>query len=392
MNLFFNLPTTQAYERKQQMHATMYARYNDIKKSDSFVRYEALKTEVQSPELKSELNYIRSLSYSTSKERLLEKRLKELRKYKEVKNFKKTGERADSEYIQEYIELQNKITSPSFRQHKAYLKNKKRHKESEPYLKTVEYKRLAKSQYIKEYFKIQKKYAAVFDEMQQWKVTFEEEFHDSQLAPQWDTKPYWSVAMLAQNYSQNSEEHFLSDGQNVALTGDTVQISVRREAAAGTAWDESMGFIPREFSYTSGMISTVQHLQVGYGRLEAKLSVPDVKNIYSAFWLGSSKKTPAISIAHYCNNRLVMGAYLADKTISTVKKLRLRSGQFYIFQLERTAKTLTWRLNGKTLFTCDNPTKTPLYIAFSAGVLGATNDSQLPATFDVDYVRLLEKN
>ncbi|MDR2802399.1 MAG: hypothetical protein LBB31_04185, partial [Prevotellaceae bacterium] len=373
------IPSADAYERKQHLYETMLARYNDIKKSDNFARYNELKTYVQSPEFTSELNHIRSLSYKTSKEHLLEKRLKEVRRYPEVKKFKKTGEHAEEEYVQEYIELQNKITSPSFRQHKAYLKNKNRHRKSEPYQKLVEYRRLAKSKYIKEYFKIQKKYAAIFEERARWKITFEDVFHNERLSAQWDTKPYWSGNMLSQNYSLNSEEHFLSDGKNLSLSGDALQIIIRREAATGTAWDETRGFVSREFPYTSGMISTAHHFQVSNGRLEAKISVPNAKNIYSAFWLGSEKNTPAISIAHYCNHRLVMGAYTAGNTSSALKRLTLRSGRCYIFQLERTDKILIWRLNGKKMFECANPVKQPLYIAFTAGVLGKTNDHKLPA-------------
>ncbi|MDR0695105.1 MAG: hypothetical protein LBF81_07390, partial [Prevotellaceae bacterium] len=222
MIFFPTVPSAEAYERKQHLYETMYARYNDIKKSDHFARYKELKTYVQSPEFTSELNHIRSLSYKTSKERLLEKRRKEVRRYPEVKKFKKTGEHSAEGYVQEYIELQNKITSPSFRQHKAYLKNKNRHKESEPYLKLVEFRRLAKSKYIKEYFKIQKKYVAIFEERARWKVTFEDVFHNERLSAQWDTKPYWSGTLLSQNYSPNSEEHFLSDGKNLTLSGDAL--------------------------------------------------------------------------------------------------------------------------------------------------------------------------
>ncbi|MDR0582035.1 MAG: hypothetical protein LBG31_03625 [Prevotellaceae bacterium] len=388
MIFFSAIPSAEAYERKQHLYETMHARYNDIKKSDNFARYNELKAYVQSPEFISELNHIRSLSYRTSKEHLLERRLKEVRRYPEVKKFKKTGEHTEDAYVQEYIELQNKITSPSFRQHKAYLKNRNRHKESEPYLKLVEFRRLAKSKYIREYFKIQKKYAAIFEEQARWKVTFEDVFHQERLSPQWDTKPYWGETILSQNYSPNTEEHLLSDGKNLTLSGDALQIIVRREAATGTAWDETKGFIPREFSYTSGMVSTAHHFQMTNGRLEAKISVPDIKNIYCAFWLGSEKSRPAISIAHYCNHRLAMGAYTAGNTFSTLKKLTLHHGRCYIFQLERTDKTLTWLLNGKKVFECANPIKQPLYIAFTAGVLGKTHDHKLPATFEIDYVKL----
>ena len=78
--LFFSLPSTQLYERKRFIHDTMHARFYDIKKSDEFKRYEELKEYVGSPRYKKDLALIHSLSYRTSKERLVERRWKELRK------------------------------------------------------------------------------------------------------------------------------------------------------------------------------------------------------------------------------------------------------------------------------------------------------------------------
>ncbi len=386
--LFSKIPSTQAYECKRHLRETMYARYHDIKKSENFIRYEELKHYVASPEYKTELNHIQSLSYKTSKEYIQERRYKELKQYKEVKSFRKSGVDSDSDYVKEYIELENKVTAPSFRQRKAYLLNKKRHQQSDPYQKYTEYKRLKKSDFVKQYNRIRDKYTAVFAEMEKWETVFCDEFHQKQLSANWDTKPYWSMAMLAQNYSHNTEEHYLSDGQNVLINGDALQIMTRKEPAAGVAWDGKMGFIPREFPYTSGMISTAQHVEMGYGRLEAKLCMPNVKNVYGAFWLGSQQQTPAISIANYCNKRLVMGAYLPDRATAFTRKWKLKSNHFYIFQLERTPETLTWYVNGKQIAACPNPISEKLYVAFAAGVVGATNDSKLPVPLSIDYVQM----
>jgi hypothetical protein len=388
--LFFSLPSTQAYEQKRMLRDTMYARFHDIKKSDDFKRYVELKEYVESPMYRKELATIRTMSYATSKERMLERRWKELRRYPEVKRFRKTGVESDMEYVREYIDLDDKLTSPSFLQHKAYLKNKKRHLQSEPHFKFLEYNRLCKSEFVRQYYKIEKKYAAVFTEMERWTTVFHDEFLDETLAPQWDTKPYWRELMLEQNYSSNREEHALSDGANISLKGGggVAQIITRHEDAASVAWDEKMGFIPREFSYSSGMLSSAHRLQMKFGKLEAKLAFPNVKNIYHVFGLGSGRNTPEISIVHYCNKRLIMGAYLADRMVSLVKKLRLHNNHFYIFRLERTTKSLKWYINGKKIFEGRNPTTEPLYIAFASGVIGKTEDEKLPALFEIDYVKL----
>jgi hypothetical protein len=381
-------PSTQAYEHRRLVHETMYARFNDIKRSDDFRRYEELKAYVESPRYRKDLAVIRSLSYRTSKERLQERRWKELRKYREVKKFRKTGVESDAEYVREYIDLAEKLASPSFRQRKAYLKNKKRHLQSDPYLKFLDYRRLEKSEFVRQYYKIKKKYADIFAEMERWNTVFFDEFLDEKLAGHWNTQPYWTALMLEQNYSSNREEHFLSDGANIQLKPGIAQIVTQAEAATGVAWDEKMGFIPRDFSYTSGTLNTAHKFQMKYGRLEAKLSFPNVKNVYHIFGLGSGRYTPEISVAHYCNRQLIMGAYMADKASAWLKKRRLSNNHFYIFRLDRTTKYLKWYINGKKMYECKNPTTEPLYITFASGVVGRTENEKLPAAFEIDYVKL----
>jgi len=389
--LFSSVPSTKAYEQKQHLHEMLYARFHDIENSNDFKRYLELKSYVESNEYKNEIYAIRSLSYKASKEYADEQLWKKLQKNKEVKKFLKQGVESDSNDVKKYINLDEKITAPSFLQQKAYLKNKKRHLESEPYSKYQEYQRLRKTEFVTQYYQLQKKYSLIFSEMDRWKIVFCDEFRDNKIAEQWDTKPFWSTLMFDKNYSHNSEEHCLTEGKNIQIVGDVAQIVTRCEPCSGTAWDEKMGLIPRDFSYTSGMLSTAQKFQFGYGRLEAKLCIPNVKNIYSIFWLGSEKPTPAISVAHCCNKRLIMGAYSTSENASTTKKKGLLSdSNFYIFRLERTEKMLVWYINGKKMYECANPTKEPLYMAFTSGVIGNTNDNLLPAAFEIDYVKITE--
>ena len=389
--IFSTIPSTKTYESKQHLYETSYARVRDIENSNDFGRYLELKTYVESAEYKNAIQTIRSLSYKASKEYTEEMLWKKLRKNKEVKEFLKKGVESDSDYVKKYIGLDEKLSSSVFLEQKAYLKNKNRHLDSEPYSKFKEYQGLQKSEAIKQYYQLQKKYAAVFVEMERWNTTFCEEFSDNKVPAQWDTKPHWTSAILEKNYSHNTEEHCLTEGKNIQVIGNVAQIVVRRESCSGTAWDEKMGFVPRDFSYTSGILSTAQKFQFGYGRLEAKLCIPNVKNIYSVFWLGSEKPTPAISVAHCCNKRLIMGAYSTSENASTTKKKGLLSdSNFYIFRLERTEKMLVWHINGKKMYECANPTKEPLYMIFTAGVIGKTNDNLLPSAFEIDYVKITE--
>jgi hypothetical protein len=387
---FLLVPSTEKYEREQQCLSHLHARYHKIQKSEDFLRYKRLNDYVSSPDYKRDLNQIRTLQYHRSKEEKMERRAAELRKYPEVRHYRKTGD-ADSGYVKEYINLQEHIHTPSFKKHKAYLKNKKRHRQSEPYQKFLEYKRLSGSDNIKAYFHLHKKYKDLFDKMDQTKTLFEDEFCGNELNRHWSSIPLQCEHTFQQAYSQNEELHCVTPGNNIEQQGGVMHIYTRRENAEGMAWDKNAGFIPRRYQYTSGVLTTGTYLQICTGALEVRVRFPNVKNVYHSCWLGSKRRLPFVIGFTYCNKTLEMGVYGEDGTSSSKrKKISFNANTYYVFRLEFTSQHIVWSINGKRIFKSRHPLKNALSLGFSSGVVGQTDNETLPASFEIDRIRVFK--
>jgi hypothetical protein len=381
------IPSIRSYERKRNELEELRARFYTIQSAENFQRYQAVKIYVESPEYETDLNLIKALTYKGSHEYLMEKRYRELKKYKEVKAYIKKGKESDSPILKEFISLQNKVRSSAFKQRVTYLKNKKKYKESDPYKKRQEYKQLRSCDMVKQYYRLQKKYALVFAEMDRWEVVFSDEFRGNHLSKEWNTKPFWSTIILSEGYVQNSEDHSLTD-ENVIVNGGMLQIAMKKEPRTGLAWNEKLGFIPKEAQYTSGTVNTANHFQVQYGKIEAKIRIPRLKNCYHAFWLNQAQKTPGISIFNFCNNYIETGMYQEGNIKKNTRRMKLNHKQFYIVEIEWNEKTIMWRINGKKTDQKTNIINTPLFLNFASGIIGKINDNKLPVFFELDWVRV----
>jgi hypothetical protein len=385
------LPSTRRFERKRHTVEQLHARFHDIQSSEDFKRYMTLKTYVESPEYTADLDQIKRLTYRNSKEYLMRKRYRELKKHKEVKAYIKKGEDNNTPILNEFISLYDEVRASAFKQRVVYLKNKKKHKQSDPYKCKQEYKHRKRSAMIKQYVRLQKKYASVFHEIDRWKVVFEDNFHDGKLAEHWNTKPFWSTSQLSENYVQNVEAHGL-DEQNVFIQGGVLNIVTKEAAHTGLAWDEKYGFLPGHFNYTSGVINTAGHFQIKpkQGKIEVKLRIPAVTNTYHACWLNCGKKTPAVSLFNFCNNKYEIGIYQDEYDDKLCRHVKLNHNHFYIVQLEWDENYITWRINGKQIAQKPNTVDLPLHLNITSGIIGKVRNAKLPAHFEIDHVKVFE--
>jgi beta-glucanase (GH16 family) len=222
-------------------------------------------------------------------------------------------------------------------------------------------------------------------------VVFEDHFHEEKLAEHWNTKPFWSTCQLSENYVQNIEAHGL-DAQNVYVQGGVLTIVTKKAVNAGLAWDEKYGFLPSRFNYASGIINTAGHFQTKptQGKIEIKLRVPSVANTYHACWLNCGKKTPAISVFNFCNNKYETGIYQDEYDDKIRRHIKLIHAHFYIVQLEWDENYITWRINGKKIAQKPNTIDLPLHLNITSGVIGKVRDAKLPAHFELDWVKVFE--
>ena len=397
MNIFSNvllalgyLPSSSRYEKQCLQMDERHAQFHSLAISEEFQRYLALDAYVNSPKYKTDINRLKSLKFEGGPEDAQLRHYKELKKRKEVKRYLKKGEDNNAIVLQEFLKLHDLVHSDTFQQRVAYLKNKNKYKESHAYQQFLEYQQLKQSNTVKQYFYLEKKYKAVFHERDTWKLLFADEFDGQQLSRYWSTAQAAGFGTTQANYVQNSEHHVI-DASNISTGGNRLSIALRAVEQKGVAWDPKLGFIFRDFEYSAGLVNTANLFQLRYGKIEAKIHVPKVKNAYFAFWLNTTTPAPAISVFNICNNYLITGVYQDHSIDQSRRRLRLKHEEFYFVEMRWNKKMITWKVNGKEVARKANTVNVPLFLQFAAGAVGEIPHHQLPQHFDIDWIRVHDR-
>lgn len=173
-----------------------------------------------------------------------------------------------------------------------------------------------------------------------------------------------------------------------------------------------------ENRYCSGMISTQDKFEARYGYFEIKAKLPKVKGPQSAFWLQSSNfgrhiGNPEVSgmeidIMEYVKTRpskIHFSSHWdgygqdAKKDIVSVDYANITDGGWHTFGLLWEPNVYKFFVDGKLMHTKKSPiSHVDQYLVLSAeigawgGGIEAIAQEKLPAQFEIDYVRVYQKN
>lgn len=383
--------------------------YDELKGSDEIDAYADLANFISSDEFKRQKKEIESKSFKETDEfhKLQEYEslaksddLKFHKKYKKSKALKNYNTLNGSERIKEYESLKKYIASDEFIRFKSYATQspKKRWQESKEYEKFKEFEALHSSEKIQWYLKNID--SPKFNWHRLWNETFAEKFESKNIdSSKWMTRYYYGDKMLKDSYSLSSDKHFVTDGKNVKIDGSELVITVRKEEVKGKSWHPTMGFVTRDFGYTSGLLSTGKSFRQLCGTFEAKIRISKSPDIMNAFWMVGEKQMPHIDIAK-ASKKLSFGNIWGNaidtggaKKFSKKYKRAKFSGDYFIYTLEWTPGKLTWKINGlEVAATNQGIPEEPLYIVLSAGLHKDMNGSLLPANMDIDWVRCFQRD
>ncbi len=260
-----------------------------------------------------------------------------------------------------------------------------------------EFDQLKKSPQLVSFFKT-KSQEAKFIPIKTWKLEFEDHFLGEKLDQnKWITRYYWGDKLLNDSYSLADDQHYNTNGKNVSVSGSKLSILTQKEIAKGKAWNPAVGFVSREFSYTSGIINTGKSFRHQYGKIEAKVKVPQ-GNAYHAFWLAGERMLPQVNIFKYSKGKFYLGNFWGNVTDPNgiSKDNTALTGAFagknYIFSLEWTPKHLIWSINGVVFKTMQRGVPSePMYIAFASGMESDTSALSNPVKLEIDWVRFYSK-
>jgi hypothetical protein len=382
--------------------------YKELHDSHELEAYIELEKYINSPEYKAERNKIESQKFEDTDEYRRQqeyKALKDSKRFKDNFRFKASALYANylslegSDRIANVEKLEEVIQSDDFRKVKEYmlLPPAKKLELSEEYKMEQGYKELKASEKFVWYFQL--KDSTKFDDLKNWEVSFEDDFTSGKLdRKKWMTRYFWGDALLKDSYSIAHDKHFFTDGENLEFDKGILRIITKKEKAKGKAWDPQIGFFPKDFDFTSGLISSGNSHRQIYGIFEAKIRFNVSYPVTHAFWMLSEQILPHIDIAK-AENKLVMSNFWGNaSTRGGIRKKISRLGlsryskDFYIYSLEWSQNKLSWKINGVTVATSSHGVpQEPMYIILSSGLHKEIKGNNLPASMEIDWVRCYKR-
>jgi hypothetical protein len=434
-SIFYGIPSTKSYEAKLQDEETKYTVYLETIESDDFRRYNELKEYFANPanlktgvdmpqkerqlekEYREDIEDFRKKGFSLDKEfqakksaqpqkerqmkQALRRKKQDAKSKEERRQLKEEKFRLSKQIAMERrhlkeeglllrreLETEQQRLKQNFLAAKKQLKEDLKQQKDELLQLKHEYKRLTNSKLIKDFFSFKKKYAKLIEEQERWVSKFYEDFSKNGIDSRWSHKQAISELLInGEPYSPIEDQHIFS-ANNVQSSGGLLKIRTKQEKKQGLAWDKTYGFVPKMFSFTSGILNSSHSFRQMYGKFEAKVRVKHTHGTYHAFWLGSDYQKPHLNIFKFEGKNLLISAYAKDSKIERKLRYKLKD-DFYIHSLLWSSNKLIWLINGRKVFETSNIINEPMYIAFSSGVYDKKAE---PTAMYVDWVRCFRSN
>ncbi len=295
----------------------------------------------------------------------------------------------DSFDLKRYLELEKIILSNEFNERKAYLEDEHKWEKTDDYNSEKKYAELKNKPTLVKYFKYKESNALNF--FNEWEVSFEEDFSSSRPeAEKWAFMPLWAEKLLGKNYALPGDLHIFTQGQNIK-TGGKLTIETRNEKAEGLVWKMPAGFVPQEFDYTSGLVSSAKSFSQSDGIFEAKIKFSPVKEVVSSCVLMGENVSPRVYLLEMgAKNRLGIAKTGSNgkQELEGIDISNLNKDKWFIFTLEKTSRNLTWKINDTEVHKMEqNGINFPMHIDLMTLVLDPVSNSKLPVQFQTEWVR-----
>jgi hypothetical protein len=360
-------------------------KYNIIANSrDTKLYYHVL----QSEELKQFLVFESSPEYEQLGNKKLVKaseKLQKLKSFEKSKAYKNYVRLHNSFVIKEHESLKEKISTAEFKKSNEFWSNPKRWETTPEYLQERRFYELADNPDI--IFYLNEK-PERFDNYRSLELTFKDEFDGNTLQKNtWSFGFHYKTPELIGNHSFANEKQANNEGKNISVSEGALQLITKKETITTRAWHSTKGFIEKEFDFTSDVMHSANFFRQKHGIIRAKIRCTG--KLHHAFWLGTDKMLPHISIFHY-NGKYITFGNATKNVIDGIEVKGLMTSQYYIYSLEWTKKELIWKINNYEVYRTEN--KVPqeeMYLAFNSFI--SQKQSGTTGLFEVDWVRVYEK-
>ncbi|WP_297089639.1 hypothetical protein [uncultured Draconibacterium sp.] len=374
--------------------------FHEISGSHNLARYNELKASTNEEAFKQKVAYLKDKKkfekseaykkYSEYKKLASDGVVVFVLKYEKSKLYKNYLDVKESFDLKRHNELETLIKSDEYKQKKTWLEDKKRWEKTDDFKKYQDYQNDKKKPEFVKFFKYNK--SNDFDFFKNWDLVFEDSF--SATKPE-DEKWYTTIPAATKsgvkNFAMPGDLSIFTDGANLK-TGQKLAIQVKKENKKGMVWQMPAGFVPAEFEYTSGIISTGDKFTLQDGIVEAKIKFDPVKQVASSFYLSAGNNVPRVNLVEMGPNN-ILGIYTLNGSAKIASEgleiNNLKKGE-YIFTLQKSGANFTWKINElEVLQLTNSELNKPLELNASSMVVQPLAGSS--AVFEIEWIKCYRK-
>ena len=234
-----------------------------------------------------------------------------------------------------------------------------------------------------------------------YKLVWSDEFDGSAL-----DETVWSYNTGGSGWGNNEKQYYTSRPENIRVKNGMLEIEALKEKYENN-------------EYTSARIMSKGKKTFTYGKMEARIKFPGGKGTWPAFWMMpvNFRSWPAdgeIDIMEevgyhpdYVSSSLHANAHVHSNGTQVTHEMYCpgAEGEFHKYAIEWTHDKITTFVDGKVQLTYNNrglgrddwPYDDPFYVILNLawggawGGLQGVDESALPVTMEVDYVRVFQK-
>ena len=236
-----------------------------------------------------------------------------------------------------------------------------------------------------------------------WNLIWSDEFDGSAV-----NSNDWNFNVGGEGWGNNELEYY-TDGQNVTVANGELVITAKNENGGYACW-----YGPCE--YTSTRMTTKAKQEFQYGRVEARMKLPNGQGLWPAFWmLGSNfdqvgwPASGEVDVMEHINSEDIVygtmhwdaGGYASYGCVSTDVLASVDVTQYHVYAIEWDTEKIVWYVDDTQYCEANirdsiNSTEefhAPFYILLNLAVGGnwpgaPDAGTAFPASMAVDYVRV----
>lgn len=399
MNLFLSrllgkMWSTEKFDNVLEKSKKDLIRYQQVISTDEFKEMMELKKVIDSTEFQSKREQIISCKYKSTEEYATLKEFKSLSKSKVVVKYnnmlqnssimdflafmqtseaellkndtlveedaklRKYRDLANSKLITKFRELEQNEKTLRYQELKAVVENEEWQKKNEFWANpnrwetTKEgeiekrYNTLCAQDDIRFYNNLNKK------SVEKWN-SFEEIWIDdidstSITDSVWKAGFSYNNKLLKNQHSYSNELQAYTQGNNVTRTNKVMAIHTRKQNLKSIAWDDTRGFIEKDFEYTSDVIQTADTYKGAYCMAMVKARfVGKANHVIS---LNTGNKTPITILVQSIKNKLQVGLVEKQDKYEIENIRGINASNWFYYSVVCTGKSLVWYINNIEVF------------------------------------------